>query len=371
MKVLGIYSTDQMLGGGEISFTLSLQLVQKSGWEVLAAVPGLGPLSEYLEKSGITSAVLPQRPLREDLAARHLLFPQPAWLELCRKFRPDLIHCNAVRPALYAQALSREHGIPAIMHARKAESLPIVDLFLTCTLAAIISTSEVVRRRFRRGLGRCRVEVLHNPVDLEQFERPTPRAAELRQEWSMGAGMLVGVIGRLSPIKGQHWMIQAAPEVILKVPETRFVFIGSEDPCFPGYEMKLRSEIQRRGIVDKFLFAGYQDDLPSAYHALDLVVFPTSSEGFGRVIIEAGAARKPLVASDIDVVREVLSPELEDLTVPLGQAKPLAERIARILEDPALGQELANRLHEHVGQHFGLEAHRRKLLWVYDQVIMR
>lgn len=370
MKVLAVYSAEEILGGGEVSFTLSLELVSKSGWDVLAALPGTGHLSGYLQERGIPSVNLPQPSLRGNLNARYLFFPQPDWLQLCRDFRPDLIHCNAVRPALYAQAISRTLRIPTILHARKSERLRWIDPFLVMRLAAIICTSNVVRRRFPLYLGRNKLKVLYNPVDLAQFETPTPQSGELREKWLEGRfGKLVGVIGRLSPVKGQHWIVEAAPEILRSVPGTRFVLVGSEDPSFPGHEQKLHNDIRERGLRDHFVFAGFQTDMASIYHALDLVAFPTSSEGFGRVAIEAGAARRALVTSDIEVLREVISGELEDLTVPLGCVSLLAKRIILLLQDEALRAEVGERLCHHVRSHFGLETHRNELLSVYRELV--
>jgi glycosyltransferase involved in cell wall biosynthesis len=369
MKVLAVYSTEEILGGGEISFTLSLELVAKSGCDVLAALPGTGPLIDYLQKRGIPLVRLPQPPMRENLNARYLFFPHPDWLQLCKGFRPDLIHCNAVRSALYAQAVGNTLHIPAILHARKSERLRWIDPFLVLRLTAIICTSEIVRRRFPICLGPNKLKVVYNPVDFAQFERPTSQSRELREKWLNGRfGQLVGVIGRLSPIKGQHRIVEAAPEILRSVPRTRFVLIGSEDPSFPGHAQQLHNDIRRRGLEDHFVFAGYQTEIASFYHALDVVAFPTSSEGFGRVVIEAGAARKAVVMSDIAVLREIVSTELEDLTVPLGDVLLLAKRIVLLLRDKALRAEVGERLYHHVQNHFGLDAHRKQLLSTYKEL---
>src|SRR5437867_75908 len=104
MKLLAVYSSNHILGGGEISFTLALTALQRAGVEVLAAVPASGPLSDYLSRSDIRVTVVPQQTLRPGFGVRYLVRPHPKWIALVRQFRPDIIHCNAIRPALYAQA---------------------------------------------------------------------------------------------------------------------------------------------------------------------------------------------------------------------------------------------------------------------------
>jgi glycosyltransferase involved in cell wall biosynthesis len=176
------------------------------------------------------------------------------------------------------------------------------------------------------------------------------------------------VVGRISPIKGQHLVIEAAPEILAENPGVRFVFVGDEDPSFPGCKLKLERLIEEEDLRSKFTFAGYEADVLSAYCALDIVVFPTSSEGFGRVVIEAGAARKALVVTELDVLRELLSPGMEDLIVP-RHAKALARRIVYLANDEAFRQETADRLHRYVTEKFALKGHRDALMKLYAELI--
>ncbi len=367
MRILGIYSTGELLGGGEISFTLSLRSVQEAGYTVLAVVTGKGPLSEYLTRNEIHSVVASQPPLRKDFRFRYLIQPDPVLLGIARNFRPDVIHCNAIRAALYGQAVAHRLNIPSILHARKTERDP-VDRFLLARLDAIICTTEAVRKRFPGWPSRAHLAVLYNPVDLRQYDRPRAESSALRQGWQDEGGLIVGVVGRLSPIKGQQLIVEAAPQVLKNEPKTRFVFLGAEDLSFPGFQRELQRRIEELGLASKFVFSPPMADPAAAYHALDVIAFPTHSEGFGRIIVEAGAARKALVTSDIPVVKEVLGEDLRDLTVPCGNVDALAKRLNQLLADPVLRQETARRLHDHVSGNFGLEAHRRRLCEIYAEL---
>ncbi|HEY3131654.1 MAG TPA: glycosyltransferase family 4 protein [Acidobacteriota bacterium] len=370
MRLLAIYSTDQVLGGGEVSFSLSLELIRREGWNVLALIPGDGPLASYLRTRQIQYQIVNMETMRRLSGLWALMRPRSDWLQIASRYGPNLIHCNSVRAALYGQALGHKLGIPTILSARKTETDGWIDYFLMLRLDAILCISEAVRQRFPVVLGRKKLKVVYNAVDLALFQAVSPKAQQLRRQWQAGSpDYLAGVVGRLSPVKGQQRLILAAPRILHEVPQTRFVFIGSEDGCYPGFQEQLRAQIRLMGLEERFVFAGFQEDIVSAYHALDLVLFPTSSEGFGRVIIEAGAARKALITSDIDVVREVLSPSLSDLMVPLHDTEALAGRTIDLLRHPDLRMQIARRLHEHVRSHFGLEAHRDQLLAVYREVM--
>lgn len=368
MKVLAVYSTEQLLGGGEVSFTLSLRAIQSAGCSVLAMVPARGPLYDHLLEQQIVPEVACQQSLRRGLNFRHLIRPRPDWLEIARRFEPDLIHANSVRAALYAQAVARSIGIPCVLHARIADRDRLADLFLLRTLGAIICTSETVRRRFPAFAARAQLFVLPNAVDVERFRTPGPSFQEKRGAWLGDGQVLVGIVGRLSPKKGQIHAIRAAPFVIHKHPEIRFVFVGEEDPQCPGYRDELLRTVRDRHLDRHFVFAGFEPDMPSAYHALDFVVFPSLSEGFGRVIIEAGAAGKAVLAFDIDAAKELLA-EFSPLLVAAEDESKLAAGILSLIERPDVRAELGARLQRLVETRFGVDRHRDGLLAIYRELV--
>src|SRR5436853_5129584 len=107
MKVLGIFNTNTILGGGEISFALSLQGLQSAAHDVLAVVPAEGPLTQYLAARGISYATAPQPTFRRGGSVQFLLRAHPALREIAERYKPAVIHCNAIRSALYGQAVGR------------------------------------------------------------------------------------------------------------------------------------------------------------------------------------------------------------------------------------------------------------------------
>jgi glycosyltransferase involved in cell wall biosynthesis len=368
MRVLAVYSTDRLLGGGEISFTVTLKAAQANGWEVLAAVPSQGQLTEYLHRNGVPFTVLPQESLRGLRAAR-LIQPEPSWVKLVREYQPEIIHCNAVRPALYAQAVGRRCDVPLIFHARIAAA-DVTDPFLVPRVDGIICTSNVVRRRFRES-GDTLLRIIYNAVEVGDFLQ-TSNANTFRSNWRQRPDdFLVGLPGRLSPDKGQLRLVKAAAILVAVCPNVRFVLIGEEDPVYPGYRDELRKALDSTGLTDRFVFAGFQEDMSSVYAALDAVVFPTSEEAFGRIAIEAGAARKPLVANDIEVVRELLPNPADDFVVNCDDADQFAGRMIRIIQDPEYRRQLSVRLYEHVQQTFGIQSHWEQVLQMYQDVIQK
>ena len=369
MRILAVFSTDHLLGGGEVSFTLTLRAVRAAGHEVLALIPARGPICAYLDENGIRFEVARQETLRNPSRLTRLLWPGPDWTRIVTEFQPDLIHCNAIRSALYGQAVGRRFGIPTILHARKEMSDP-TDMFLMATLDGIVCISEVVRKRFATRRGKAILWVVYNTVELPEQQKAPAHASELRAKWlGEKGGFLIGLPGRLSPIKGQQRVVRAATRVLRSCPAVRFVFIGERDASFPDFRSELEQEIGANGLEQHFVFAGFERDMASAYHALDVVVFPTSSEAFGRIAIEAGAARIPLIANDIDVMREILPSPPADFVVNCDDADAFADRMVQALLQPEWLARCVNRLYDHVRDKFGVAAHGDAILRVYEEIL--
>jgi glycosyltransferase involved in cell wall biosynthesis len=284
------------------------------------------------------------------------------------EYKPDLLHCNAVRPALYGQAVAHKCRIPAIFHARIDQQDP-ADVLLIRRMHGIICSSEVVRKRFPDGRKRPVVKVIHNPIDLEEFRNPA-NAGELRSRWQQHRGdRLIGLPARLAPAKGHLEFLAAAPVVLQHCPETTFVFIGDEDQTAKGFREEIQRIVESKALTNHVTFAGFQTDMASAYAALDIVVFPSHSEGFGRIAIEAGASRRPLVANDLAVLREILPDNGAGYLVDCRDTESFARRLIRLLEDAAFRTQSVERLFDHIRNQFNLETHREQVVGAYNDVL--
>jgi len=301
----------------------------------------------------------------------NLWTPNPGWDALVSDFQPDLIHANGIRSAAYAQAVGRHRGIPVAFHARIADSDPMMDLFLLEHVSAVFCVSRAVRARFPDGVGRAIRLLLYNAVDVGRFEMPGPAADQLRRRWIGDGNRLVGVIGELSPVKGQDRALAAAVEVVRRCPDSRFVFVGDAGPdadFVRDLEERVRSSSDLRARV---VFAGFESDMASVYHAFDLVLVPSRSEGFGRVLIEAGAARRPVVAGDLPATRELIAGESSQVCVDFDDPVRTGERVVEILTGSRPVDTLVASQHRFVGERFGLEAHGRRLVELYERIRSR
>jgi glycosyltransferase involved in cell wall biosynthesis len=367
VRILGVYNT-RRIGGGEVSFTLSLELARSGGMHILAAVPEEGPLTSLLDSRGLAYELLPMPTLRSVWAVPRLLFPSPEWIDLARRFEPDLIHCNGTRAAMYGQSLGRRIGVPSVFHLRIAEPDPIADRFLLRRVDAVVSVSRTVQKRLPDKKHQAKHYILANAVDLDQYQKRSDLTDQIRREWLGDGSALVGIIGMVSPVKGHDRLVEYARKVVDRLPGTRFVVVGELGPD-QRFNTRLKQRISELDLSTNFVFTGFLSNISDVYHALDLVVFPSRSEGFGRVVIEAGAARCPLLSSDLGAIREMVPETCAEFLVDFDDEARATDRMIRLLSDPELSQRISGRLHDHVVAHFGKDPHQRRLVELYEDVI--
>jgi glycosyltransferase involved in cell wall biosynthesis len=252
----------------------------------------------------------------------------------------DLLHTHEYKGNLIGGWLAWRLGVPSIasMRGYTDRTFPLriykwLDLGVTLRLfTRIVTVSEAVRRQvLRAGYPAWRVLTLHDAVDATTFSLDRVQAgARVREEFGCTTDhLLVCAVGRLSPEKGHGLLLAAFREVIAAVPEARLVLAG---------DGPLRSRLQAQaagwGLSDHVTFAGYRDDVEAIIAVSDLLVMPSLREGFGDPIIEAMALCKPVIASRVGGIVEIVRDGETGLLVPPGDPDALALAIVNLLRDP-------------------------------------
>lgn len=170
---------------------------------------------------------------------------------------------------------------------------------------AVIAISHPVKKWLTREkhVRTGKVTVIHYGINQEQF---TQLHDSLRKAWDLDGRAVVGTIGGLDPRKDHDCLIQAMPAVLEQVPNASLLIIG-HDPW--GYSKNLQELVERLGLQDQVRLVGFRQDIASGLHALDVFALASRSEGFGQVVIEAMAAGKPVVASRIPPLLEIIMEE--------------------------------------------------------------
>ena len=197
----------------------------------------------------------------------------------------------------------------------------------------IVGNSDAVLEAVaaRRGVNGKRLVKIYNGVDTSVY---TPDAGSGPASFpGVPSGVpLVGAVGRLNPIKGHTYLVAAWPHVVAKVPEARLLLVG---PARTADRERLEEQARGTGCADRIHFLGQRRDVPGILPHLDLVALPSLTEGFSNVIIEAGAAGRPVVATRVGGNPEAIVEGETGLLVPARDPEALAGAIISLLRDPA------------------------------------
>ncbi len=179
------------------------------------------------------------------------------------------------------------------------------------------------------GLPPEKLVVIPNGIDLEKY--PARQPADLTALGIRAGHRVVAFVGRLEPQKGVQWLIETAPAWLAKLPDCDLLLVG-EGPL----RRPLEAACQAAGIAGRVHFAGWRADVPEILAASTLLVLPSAWEGMPNVVLEAMASRRPVVATDVEGVRELLGPAAPRQTVRYGDTQCLMDKIVSFMLDPAM-----------------------------------
>jgi len=280
-------------------------------------------------------------------------------IALIKRRRINVIHSNnTVRAVLITNFISRLTGVGYIYHAHSALQDHPVQIKGAREADCLLANSEYTATTYApAGVLPERFAVIYNGIDTEEFT-PEYKSTKLRSELNIDKNAaLVGLIGRLTPSKGQEELIKAAPAVVAAVPNVRFLLVG-DDSIFDnnqGYADRLKAMIHERGLDEKFIFTGFRRDLRDIYAALNVVLMPSNSpEGLGMVAIEGMAMGRPVITSDAGALPEVTK-DGAGVSVPAGDYVALGEALIRVLADSTIAEKLAVQGRKKVEQHFSMK----------------
>jgi len=312
-------------------------------------------------------------PLRH--LGKHRLDPTtlPRLVRLVREESIDLLHLTGYGASNFGRIASAWTGAPAILHVTD-HYYPwyqdVADRFLAARTDAVVTVSRSVAETspmFRHDALRRRVRVLQNPVDLREFG-PAPAATveAVKRELGVPPGRtVVGYLGRLHPEKGVEHLLRAVPEVLRRRPEALFVLVGDGEQ-----QAELKGEVQRLGVGDHVRFHGFRSDVAAVLSAFDVVAVPSLTEGFPNVVLEAMAVGRPIVASQVEGIAEILVPGETGALVSPGDPAALAAVLTSLLGDPVERARLATGARADAAR-FDLRAYVRSLETTWAEVAGR
>jgi glycosyltransferase involved in cell wall biosynthesis len=236
----------------------------------------------------------------------------------------------------------------------------------------IVADASVIKRHLvaEHGVDPAKIEVIGSAVDLEKFKPPRNRA-KFRREIGLGDNTpLIGNVGMIRPDKGQLVLVEAAPLVLQKRPDVRFVIVGQGTGILKR-GINVRNAIDQAGLADRIIMAGYRWDTPNVYAACDMIVIASlRTEASPIVLREAFASGRPVIATKVGDIPEILRDRENGLLIEPGDTQALANAIMEFITDPNLAAHCAANGLRYATEHFSFNTMMEKKLQA-DALILR
>ncbi|PON18640.1 hypothetical protein C2W62_06950 [Candidatus Entotheonella serta] len=286
--------------------------------------------------------------------------------QLCRilrRFQSDIIHCHLFRATLVGAPVAWAMRVPVILetyHGREAwrqdgfiKGRFIIDRLVSCCVSHIIAVSRATACFLieHKRIPAKKITVIPNGRDLQSFQPGCRASSAIRKRFHIPASApVLGVIGRLEAQKGHQYLLQALPQICAAFPDTRLLLVG-EGSLYGA----LQGQAKDLGLHDHVIFAQFQRDIPAFLEAMDIVVLPSLHEGLPLTAIEASAMAKPVVATEVDGIPEVVRDGTTGVLVPPAAPEALAQAVLTLLQRPDLTFQYGAAAHAWVRQQFDIQ----------------
>ncbi len=311
--------------------------------------PGEGSMSDYAQSKGVKTIAIPEMVGEASLRPRDI----KALLSLYRILRverPQIVHTHTAKAGFLGRLAARMAGVPVLIHTyhghvlngyygpAKSWLLKMMERGLARITDRLVAVSELVKEDLiaYRVAPPEKISVIPLGFDLEPFFDGESLKGEFRRELELGSGdKLVGILGRIFPIKNHRLFLESAAQIAQQESNVRFVIVG---------DGILKSEMEKYardlGIQQRVIFTGWRHDLPRIYADLDLLVVSSDNEGTPVSAIEAMASGCPVVATRVGGLPDVIENGETGYLVPAQQPQALAAAMLDLIRHPGTAERM-------------------------------
>jgi glycosyltransferase involved in cell wall biosynthesis len=298
-------------------------------------------------------------------------------VRLLKTERPDVVHTHTSKAGILGRIAAKIARVPLVVHTPHGHVFfgyfgPILSkIFLWVERLFGSHADRIVALTDGESRDYTNLNVypedklvkIHSGVDIEKYKQVPVSVAEKKRSLGLNQrGLVVGFIGWLLPTKGPMQLLKAMGDVWLDHDDTILVFIGKGD-----LDVDLRAEALKSSANGRVHFLGWRNDIDEIMPIFDILVLPSLNEGMGRVLVEAMAAGKPLVASNVGGIPDLVQHDYNGLLVPPGDEKALAASIKLLIDDPEKAKMMGQRGRE-LCDRFSIETMIEKLDALYGDL---
>ena len=371
------------VGGPAIHATLLTDRLNPSRYHT-TLVTGAEDASEgnYVSLHGLAGAHIVQIPeLGREISGPRDIGSLSALVRLLRRERPHVVHTHAAKAGALGRVAAALCRVPAVVHTyhghvlrgyfspRKERTYRAIERGLARVTDELVAVSPRVREELlAMGIGRAdRFSVVPLGFDLDSFAGAAAHRGELRAELGLPAATpLVGIVARLVPIKAHEVFVAAARRLHDARPDTQFVVVGDGER---RGEIEALLDTARLRTVTHLL--GWRADLARIYADLDVVLLTSRNEGSPVALIEARACARPVVATRVGGVPDVVRQGETGWLVAMDDDRALAQQVLDVLDRPDRGATVAEAARHHVHATYGADRLVNDVDALYARVLAR
>lgn len=363
-KILYLSSSVNLWGARKSLLDILTHLDKKT-FSPIVVCSSKGHLTEKLDEIKI-----PYRIIRMRLWRKGKYFPWIPYTVMClakliKEERISLVHSNSHSDAPYGILACRLRKIPVISHIRDIIQPDKIGKYLLKHADRVIAVSNAAARAFKDIKNKSeKLVVINNSVDLNNFKP----SGDVRGKLNISKNeLVVGIVGQISRLKGHDVFLNAASIVLKKNKKIKFLIVGevrrerAQELC--------EELINRLNIREHVVFTGYRQDIANIMSAIDILAFPTLKESFGRSAIEAMAHAKPVVASNVGGVPEIVIDGQTGILVFPGDAEALANGLLKLINDKIKREDMGNEGFMVVREKFDIRDMMNRIESVYKELL--
>lgn len=296
-----------------------------------------------------------------------------------KKEKFDIVHCHTSKGGFIGRLAAKLAGAKIIIYSPHGDIFEgyfcklATDFFILLEKFAarftdkIINLTKIEIERFlEHGIGtRHQLKQIYNGINIKYYERAMTSNLKKRDEFGLGKDDFVcATVGRLVPVKGHTYLIKAIQKVVKVIPEAKFLFVGDGE-----LKPKLSEEIKSYDLQRNVFLLGARSDIATILSCINVFLLPSLNEGFGMVLIEAMAARKPVIATNVGGVPEVIINGTTGILVPPEDPEAFSSAIIKLYNNPEMSLEMGLAGYKRAKKLFNIETTVHELEELYEALI--
>jgi glycosyltransferase involved in cell wall biosynthesis len=361
------------MGGVEIATLRLVEATRDQVRHVAFCLHDAVALQDSFQKLGIETVIYtPPAP-----SLRHGLKYYKESRVVARQFRQagvDIVHFSDEKAAYHNSLAALLGRTRMACHLRVSyPHLGWRERLCLMPVQSFIFVSKEAMQSFAISLPATKARVIYDAVEVPTADM-TESNATVRRELGVPDGcVVVGTVARVSPQKDYFTLADAATEILAKHPKTRFLVVGDNSlvDLNRSHYGEVVKKLEELGIADRFIFTGHRTDVPRLIAAMDICVLCTHREGFPLSILETMAMRKPVVATAVGGIPEIVKPGVTGYLHQHGNNKELADAIMCLIEDPAKINQIGLAACEHVRLNYSRQKFSNEVLKAYSDLTLQ